>query len=129
MDDEENGIIRLVSKDGDVFELSERAANLSELIQDSPREEDEEVTKLDIARVNSACLKKVVEFLKHYDEEKMTDIPTPLGGSSFNEVCPTFYALCPKQLFHVLFGNQPRFLLLLNLKGRWPSLVSRLCQG
>ena len=47
MDDEENGIIRLVSKDGDVFELSERAANLSELIQDSPREEDEEVTKLD----------------------------------------------------------------------------------
>lgn len=129
MDDEENGIIRLVSKDGDVFELSERAANLSELIQDSPREEDEEVTKLDIARVNSACLKKVVEFLKHYDEEKMTDIPTPLGGSSFNEVCPTFCALCPKQLFHVLFGNQPRFLLLLNLKGRWPSLVSRLCQG
>ena len=66
MDDEENGIIRLVSKDGDVFELSERAANLSELIQDSPREEDEEVTKLDIARVNSACLKKVVEFLKHF---------------------------------------------------------------
>ena len=36
--------------------------------------------------MSSDCLEKVVEFLKHYKEEKMKDIPTPLGGSSFNEV-------------------------------------------
>ena len=86
MEEEGNGIIRLRSKDDKVFELSEKAANLSELVQDSPREEDDEVTEIEIQRVNSDCLEKVVEFLKHYAEEPMKDIPTPLGGSSFNEV-------------------------------------------
>lgn len=83
--EEDNPIIRLRSKDDKVFELPESAANLSELVQDSPREE-EGPTEIEIARVNSPCLQKVVEFLKHYDEEKMKDVPTPLGGSSFNEV-------------------------------------------
>jgi hypothetical protein len=89
MEEESNGIIRLRSKDDEVFELPEKAANLSELVQDSPREEDNQVTEIEIARVNSDCLGKVVEFMKHYDKEKMKDIPTPLGGSSFNEVRTT----------------------------------------
>jgi S-phase kinase-associated protein 1 len=86
MEDDSNGIIRLKSKDEKVFEIPERAANISELVMDSPREEDDEITEIEIARVNSDCLEKVVEFMKHYDEEKMKDIPTPLGGSTFNEV-------------------------------------------
>lgn len=86
MTDEANGIIRLRSSDGKVFELTESAAEISELLKDSPREEDDEVTEIDIVRVASPCLEKVVEFMKHYDEEKMKEIPTPLGGSTFNEV-------------------------------------------
>ncbi|CAJ1934128.1 unnamed protein product [Cylindrotheca closterium] len=86
MADEGNGIIRLRSSDGKVFELTESAAEISELLKDSPREEDDEVTEIDIVRVASPCLEKVVEFMKHYDEEKMKEIPTPLGGSTFNEV-------------------------------------------
>mmetsp|Transcript_39082 Transcript_39082/g.94503 ORF Transcript_39082/g.94503 Transcript_39082/m.94503 type:complete len:143 (-) Transcript_39082:410-838(-) len=86
MTDEGNGIIRLRSSDGKVFELTESAAEISELLKDSPREEDDEVTEIDIVRVASQCLEKVVEFMKHYDEEKMKEIPTPLGGSTFNEV-------------------------------------------
>ena len=86
MEDEGNAIIRLKSKDDQVFEITERAASISELISDSPREDDDEVTEIEIARVNSDCLRKVVEYMKHYDEEKMKEIPTPLGGSTFNEV-------------------------------------------
>ena len=86
MEDEGNTIIRLKSKDEKVFEITERAASISELISDSPREDDDEVTEIEIARVNSDCLEKVVEYMKHYDEEKMKEIPTPLGGSTFNEV-------------------------------------------
>lgn len=86
MTDEGNGIIRLRSSDGKVFELTESSAEISELLKDSPREEDDEVTEIDIVRVASPCLEKVVEFMKHYDEEKMKEIPTPLGGSTFNEV-------------------------------------------
>ena len=85
-EDEPTGTIRLRSKDEKTFDLPEKAANLSELVQDSPREEDSDVTQIDIARVNSECLGKVVEFMNHDAEEKMKDIPTPLGGSSFNEV-------------------------------------------
>jgi S-phase kinase-associated protein 1 len=85
-DEDDNRLIRLISKDEKVFEITERAANISELVKDSPKEEDDEVTEISIMRVNSDCLEKVVEFMKHYDEEKMKEIPTPLGGSSFNEV-------------------------------------------
>merc|ERR1712150_49771 len=85
MEDEGNEIIKLRSSDDKVFEVIERAAKISELVEDSPREEDE-ITEIEIARVKSPCLAKVVEFMKHYDEEKMKEIPTPLGGATFNEV-------------------------------------------
>jgi hypothetical protein len=37
-------------------------------VKDSPKEEDDEVTEISIMRVNSDCLEKVVEYMKHYDE-------------------------------------------------------------
>jgi hypothetical protein len=83
--EKENQIIRLKSSDDEVFELTELAASISELIEDAPREEDE-VTEIEIARVKSPCLAKVVEFMKHYNEEKMKESPTPLGGATFDEV-------------------------------------------
>jgi hypothetical protein len=86
MEDEGNEIIHLKSSDDKVFEVTEHAAKISELVEDSPREEDD-VTEIHIARVRSPCLEKVVEFMKHYDQEKMKEIPTPLGGATFNEVC------------------------------------------
>ena len=79
-------IIKLRSSDGKVFELSESAAKISELLSDSPREDDEEITEIDVVRVEGATLEKVVEFMKHFDQETMKEIPTPLGGTSFNQV-------------------------------------------
>jgi hypothetical protein len=89
MDDDredENGQIELKSKDGKSFIIPEKAAKVSVLLNDMPREEDSDITSIDIARVNSDCLEKVVDFMKHYAEEEMKEIPTPLGGSSFEEV-------------------------------------------
>ena len=105
MTEEGNGIIRLRSSDGKVFELTESAAEISELLKDSPREEDDEVTEIDIVRVASPCLEKVVEFMKHYDEEKMKEIPTPLGGSTFNEARPNSSALRHVQIDSLLFSH------------------------
>lgn len=86
MEDEGNEVIHLKSSDDKVFEITERAAKISEFVTDVPREEDS-VTEIHITRVGSPCLEKVVEFMKHYDEEEMKEIPTPLGGATFNEVC------------------------------------------
>ena len=95
-------IIKLRSSDGKVFELSESAAKISELLSDSPREDDDEVTEIDVVRVEGATLEKVVEFMKHYDQETMKEIPTPLGGTSFNDV-----SLDKNSLARVVLGWRP----------------------
>jgi len=77
----------------EVFEISVAAAQISELVRDAAGEEHDdddddngEAIEIDISRVKGPCLAKVVGFMKHYHKEKMKEIPTPLGGNSFNEV-------------------------------------------
>lgn len=85
MEDEDDRIIKLKSKDEQVFELTADAASISDLVRDSLTDAEDD-DPIEILRVSSDCLEKVVEFLKHYKEENMKEIPTPLGGSSFNEI-------------------------------------------
>eukprot|EP00529_Nitzschia_sp_RCC80_P036447 CAMPEP_0113482240 /NCGR_PEP_ID=MMETSP0014_2-20120614/22817_1 /TAXON_ID=2857 /ORGANISM="Nitzschia sp." /LENGTH=191 /DNA_ID=CAMNT_0000375751 /DNA_START=120 /DNA_END=695 /DNA_ORIENTATION=+ /assembly_acc=CAM_ASM_000159 len=86
------------------YELPYKAAELSEFLKDAAgdsieEEEDDDddddnnnnksndkMVTVEVSRVRGKCLGKVVEFLCHYAEEPMKEIPTPLGGSSFNEV-------------------------------------------
>lgn len=84
--DDESSIIRLKSNDGKVFEITELEGSISELIRDATEGNEDDVTEIEISRVNSDCLEKVVNFMKHYAVEKMKEVPTPLGGSTFNEV-------------------------------------------
>jgi S-phase kinase-associated protein 1 len=99
MDEEinETKIVKLKSmpdENGDVrvFEVTYGAARISELVRDSvggtieDDEESELPLEVDVLRVKGDCLERVVDFMKHFNEEKMKEIPTPLGGSSFNEV-------------------------------------------
>jgi len=41
---------------------------------------------VDIIKVDSSCLEKVVEFLKHYDDEPLKEIKTPLEENTFDGV-------------------------------------------
>lgn len=76
----------------EVFDISLAAAQISDLIRDAsgdPAEDDDDDDDrppLDVLRVKGPCLAKVVDFMRHHHVEKMKEIPTPLGGSSFNEV-------------------------------------------
>lgn len=97
-DSDDNTIIRLRSmpEDGNtqVFDISLSAARISDLIKDASgdpedREDDEDDNtplEIEVSRVKGPCLALVVDFMKHHHVEKMKEIPTPLGGSSFNEV-------------------------------------------
>ena len=79
-----------------VFEISKAAAQISDFIRDAAGEDAEDDDDADaddakpieigVERVKGPCLAKVVDFMKHHHEEAMKEIPTPLGGSSFNEV-------------------------------------------
>jgi hypothetical protein len=88
-------MVILRSSEGREFTLPMTAAKLAELVNDSLPEDDDdddcgattaEFKKVDLIRVSGDCLAKVVEFMQHYDEDPMKDIPTPLGGTSFDEV-------------------------------------------
>jgi hypothetical protein len=100
------------------FEISYGAAKLSELIKDSVGEdfeEDDAMPEIDVPRVKGDCLEKVVDFMKHYNVEPMKEIPTPLGGSSFNEVCEIFRQRCRVPMLSILktFSNAYLFTLKL----------------
>lgn len=98
----EKTVIKLKSmpdENGDVqvFEISKGAAQISELVRDAAPEDDDDDDdgdgpsfEIDIARVKGPCLEKVVDFMKHHHIEKMKEIPTPLGGSSFNDASNCF---------------------------------------
>lgn len=66
-----------------------KAARLSQVVVDAQAEDDEENENpddVDIVKVDSRCLEKVVEFLKHYDEEPLVEIKTPLEENTFDGV-------------------------------------------
>ena len=89
-------MIILKSNDGASFELTKRAACMADFVKDSlgdnedddggDDDNDNNKVVVDVLRVNGECLAKVVDFLKHHDEEAMPEIPTPLGGNTFREV-------------------------------------------
>ena len=96
--DESNIMLTLRSmpdENGDqrIFEVPFAAAKISDLIRDAAGDEEQEgelPMEIEITRVKGDCLEKVVDFMKHYHQEKMKEIPTPLGGSTFNEVSELF---------------------------------------
>jgi S-phase kinase-associated protein 1 len=94
MADEDNKrIIKLKgSETAREFEISAEAAKLSDLVRDSLGDGDgdgdgDEPQVIDLLnRVSTDTLEKVIDFMVHYAQEGMAEIPTPLGGSSFNEI-------------------------------------------
>jgi S-phase kinase-associated protein 1 len=82
----DDDVVTLRSKDGQEFTLSQDAASLASLVNDAFSDGDEDIEMVDVLRVNSDTLEQVVLFLKHYKEEAMDEIPTPLNGTSFEEI-------------------------------------------
>ena len=80
---EDDEMITLVSKDNVEIRMHAKVAILSELVATTLEEGDDIVN---IPRVSSICLRKVVQFLEYYDMEAMKEIPTPLGGTVFKEI-------------------------------------------
>jgi hypothetical protein len=89
-------VVTLESKEGQRFELLFEAAIQSELlrdtlqVQDEPDEDADETPSVDaplrLERVNGACLKKIVDFLKYHHTTPLKEIEHPLPADTFDLV-------------------------------------------
>ena len=83
---DEANVRKLKSSDGKVFEVNEKILNTSkffkELIIDYPQP-DQEIT---INQVDGKNLEKIIEFLKHYENEKPKEIPKPLPNNDLKSI-------------------------------------------
>ena len=83
---DEANVRKLKSSDGKIFEVDEKILNTSkffkELIIDYPQP-DQEIT---INQVDGKNLEKIIEYLKHYANEKPKEIPKPLPNNDIKSV-------------------------------------------
>ena len=87
-----------MSKEGETFEVPMEVAKMSQLVaetyDDDDDDDDEDASPRDIPlpNVRSEVLVKVIEYCKHYQEEKMTAIQTPLRSNHLDELVQKRYA-------------------------------------
>ena len=86
MDSEVKISIKLKSSDGKVFEVNEKILSTSkffkDLINDYPQP-DQEIT---INQVDGKNIEKIIEYLKHYENEKPKEIPKPLPNNDLKSI-------------------------------------------
>mmetsp|Transcript_12479 Transcript_12479/g.25921 ORF Transcript_12479/g.25921 Transcript_12479/m.25921 type:complete len:166 (-) Transcript_12479:423-920(-) len=87
------GIVSLVSKEGESMDVPVPIAKMSELIKTMMDDEDDEaVTEVPLPNVQAKVLAKVVEFCRHHQKEPMTEIEKPLKSAVMAEVVQKWYA-------------------------------------
>ena len=83
---DEANVRKLKSSDGKTFEVNEKILSTSkffkDLINDYPQP-DQEIT---INQVDGKNLEKIIEYLKHYENEKPKEIPKPLPNNDIKSV-------------------------------------------
>jgi S-phase kinase-associated protein 1 len=84
------------SKEGDVYEVPISVAKMSQLVAETldgdEDDESDEVKDIPLPNVSANVLQKVIEFCKHYQEEPMTSIQTPLKSSKLEDLVQQWYA-------------------------------------
>jgi len=91
---DEGKTVHLVSQEGESFDVGLATAKMSELVKTMIDEDndDEEAQEIPLPNVKSQILALVIEFVKHYATEPMTDIEKPLKSANMNEVVQEWYA-------------------------------------
>ncbi|KAL9179996.1 hypothetical protein ACHAXT_007966 [Thalassiosira profunda] len=93
--DDVHGTVKLVSKEGDTFEVPVEIAKLSNLVVTTLGEDDDEEDSVEIPlpNVKANVLAKVIEYCTHYKkEEAMSPITTPLKSIRIEEIVQEWYA-------------------------------------
>lgn len=90
--DTEDRKIKLISKEGDAYEVPEAVAKMSELVKGMLEDEDDDMAEIPLPNVKATVLNKVIEFSTHHLTEPMNEIEKPLKSAVMAEVVQTWYA-------------------------------------
>jgi S-phase kinase-associated protein 1 len=99
--EDETGIVKLVSKEGDVHEVPLAVAKMSTLVattidddDDDDDDDDEDIDReIPLPNVKDSVLTKVIEYCTHHSTvEAMTQIQTPLKSSKIEDLVQPWYA-------------------------------------
>jgi len=98
--EEETGVVKLVSKEGDVHEVPLAVAKMSTLVattiddDEEDEDDDEEIDReIPLPNVKDSVLTKVIEYCTHHTTvEAMTQIQTPLKSSKIEDLVQPWYA-------------------------------------
>ena len=85
MEAEYDNKVIMISSDGQKFEISAKAAMRSQLVKDSLIGNNEEEIEFNVNNVKGDILKKVVEYLEHYENEEPKEIERPLPSQNLKE--------------------------------------------
>ena len=86
MDD--NSLKKIISKEGEEFFLDVKSLELSKFLKDFNNDFPDKDIPLN--EVDSKSLKKIIEYLKHYTDEKPKEIPKPLSSGDLKPVLSEF---------------------------------------
>lgn len=88
--------VRLVSTEGEAFEVGLDVAKVSELVkimaEGIEADDDEASADIPLPNVKSHILTKVIEFMKQYQTEPMKEIEKPLQSDNMKQVVQQWYA-------------------------------------
>ena len=85
MEVEYDNKVIMISSDGQKFEISAKAAMRSQIIKESIMGNNKEEIEFNANNIKGDILKKVVEYLEHYENEEPKEIERPLPSLNFQE--------------------------------------------
>mmetsp|Transcript_34819 Transcript_34819/g.38515 ORF Transcript_34819/g.38515 Transcript_34819/m.38515 type:complete len:169 (-) Transcript_34819:372-878(-) len=92
-DQEDEGNVSLVSKEGDKFDVPVEVAKMSELVKSMMEDDADGMTEIPLPNVKATVLQKVIEFCTHHTkQEAMTEIEKPLKSQNMADVVQQWYA-------------------------------------
>ena len=85
MEVEDDAKVIMISSDGQKFEISVKAAMRSQIVKESIIGNNQEEIEFNANNIKGDILKKVVEYLEHYENEEPKEIERPLPSLNFKE--------------------------------------------
>ena len=85
MEVEDDAKVIMISSDGQKFEISVKAAMRSQIMKESIMGNNQEEIEFNANNIKGDILKKVVEYLEHYENEEPKEIERPLPSLNFKE--------------------------------------------